>query len=112
MVSGEPLLAHQPETRLVPVARSCARWRATQQLAEQFRRSWVDQGWQPVLLPFVSQAAAGCELAQPGSARGDAQRASLLAGPWGRRVSRGRDVDDDQGRSVSRQPGQSLDLLG
>ena len=97
MVFGEPLLADESETRLVLVARSGSGWGSTQQLAEQFWRPCVDQGRQPVLLPFVSEATTGCELAESGAACGDAQRAAILAGPGSRWVSRGCDVDDDQG---------------
>src|ERR1700732_3150079 len=96
MVFGEPLIAYQSETRLVFVAGPGSGWRSTEQLAKQFWRPCLDQGRQPVLLPFVSEATTRCELAESGTTCGDVERAALLAGPRSRWVSRGCDVDDDQ----------------
>ena len=73
LVRREPLLARQSETRLVPLARSRARRRTTQQLDQRFRRLGlgVGRGYRPVLLPRLSEGAAGPQLAQ---SRGAARR--------------------------------------
>ncbi len=54
---------------------------------------------------FLSRAARP-QLAQPGSAGGDARRAALLARPRRRRLPRRRHLAPDQGRGVPRQPAE------
>ena len=87
------------QTRLVHLARPGAGWRTAEQLARQFRRRGVGVGREDrtVLLPCVSQRAARPQLAQSGSAAGDARRAALLAQARRRRLSRRCDASFDQG---------------
>ena len=85
LVPGVPLVAGQPEARLVLLARPRARRRAAQQLARHRRRRGLDVRRAPRASTTTTPScrAAGPQLAQPGRARGDARRAALLARPSG-----------------------------
>ena len=75
LVHREPFLARQPEARLVCLARRQAGRRRAEQLGERVRRPRVDlrRADRAILLSRVPQAAARPQLAQPRSARRDAQ---------------------------------------
>ena len=96
------VVARQSEARLVHLARRQPDGGAAEQLAERIRRQRrgrFDAPTRPVLLPRLPQGAAGPQLAQPGSARGDARRAALLARSRRRRLPRRRDPPPDRGPS-------------
>ena len=100
LVRREPRVARQSEARLVHLARSAAGRRPAEQLAERIRRPGLDLrcGDRAVLLPRLSEGAAGPELAQPAGPGGHAGCAALLVRARRRRVPRGCDPPPDRGR--------------
>ena len=109
LVPGKPLVAGEPEARLVHLARPRPRRRPAQQLDQRLRRLLVGVGrpHRPVLPPRLPARAARPELARAGGARGHARRAALLVRPRGGRLPHRRPVARDQGRPVPRQPAQA-----
>ena len=89
------------EARLVHLARCEAGWRRAEQLGERVRRQRVDvrRGDAAVLLPRLSEGAAGPQLAQSGCARRDARGAALLARSRRRWLSRRCDPSPDRSRA-------------
>ena len=83
LVPGLAGLARRPQARLVPVARSRARRRAAQQLAEPLRRVPVGTrpARRPVLPAWLRAGAARPELAQPRGHGCDGGDHALLARP-------------------------------
>ena len=108
LVRRVPLVARQPEARLVHLARRPTRRFAAEQLDQRLRGAGLGVGRadRAVLPPLLPQGAARPQLAESRGARRDVRRRPLLARSRRRWLPDRRRAQFDEGPGAARQPAE------